>query len=112
MRVVIAFVLAILWFPSATWAQTPPPDAVARCRSITNTVAQFSCFHRLNEKLRQAAEESKAAPAAAATQAPIAPPGEAVPSCARVTNPQQRLSCYDTKWPPPIPPASTLPINN
>jgi hypothetical protein len=111
-------VLATLWSSGTAVAQAPPPDEVARCRSISDTTAQFACFHRLNEKMKRAAEAgSTGAAAAPATPAAAAPPAsgmaaaESTPACAHLSNPQARLSCYDKKWPPPSP-VPTPPINN
>jgi hypothetical protein len=111
-------VLAALSSSGAAVAQAPPPDEVARCRSISETTAQFACFHRLNEKMKRAAEASSTAAAAAPT-APVAAASpasgiaatESTPVCAHMSNPQARLSCYDKKWPPPSP-VPMPPINN
>lgn len=117
------------WLSAAVHAQTPPPEAIARCRAMDLT-AQWGCFKALNEKMQQATKSDSTAPATA----PVAPPpnplpsmpssnatassapigtaaAKAVPSCASLLNPQQRLSCYDAKFPPPNLPIGPA-INN
>lgn len=130
MRATIVVVLLALWSPAGASVQTPPPDEIAKCRSIADTNAQFACFHRLNARMKRLKEEAPAALAPAnppppagqvvpdAPAAANAPPAstaaaESIPACASLSNPQKRLSCYDNKWPPP-PAASvpTLPLNN
>jgi hypothetical protein len=130
MRATIALILLALWSSAGAWAQTPPSEEVAKCRSIAETNAQFTCFHRLNEKMKRAKEEtpaalaptnqapstSRAAPhasAAANAQSSGTAAAESIPACASLSNPQKRLSCYDSKWPPPpAPPVPPLLMNN
>jgi len=127
-RGTLTLILSALWSSAGAWAQTPSPDEVAKCRSIAETTAQFACFHRLNEKLKRAVQETPAAaapvnaapspgPVAPSAPAPASPPAPAaaasIPVCAGLPNPQRRLSCYDNKWPPaPAAPTPPLPMNN
>jgi len=118
MRTAVVFVVIASWFLGTALAQMPPPEEVARCRAM-DLAAQFPCFNALNEKMKQAAKSSPAAPAASSlSPAPVAPSGtvaaEGAPVCAGLSNPQKRLSCYDAKFPPPPPPAraSAPAINN
>jgi hypothetical protein len=116
MRTAIAFVIIAFWSGGTASAQMPPPDEVARCRSM-DSVAQWVCFKALNDKITRAAKSNSAAPSLnpAALSAPSGMvAAEAAPVCASLSNPQKRLSCYDAKFPPsPMPaPVSVPPINN
>jgi hypothetical protein len=124
----LALVLAVVAFswPGAARAQRPSPDEVAKCRSITDPADQFACFNRLNKELKRAAKQSSSPTAVPALPSPepsatvpapapapkVVTPAEEVPACANLANPQKRLSCYDSKWPPPVAPTPSLPMNN
>jgi hypothetical protein len=130
MRAAIVLIHLTVWSSVGAWAQTPPSDEVAKCRSIAETNAQFACFRRLNEKMKRAKEVTPAAvapanqapstsqaapdaPAAANVQTSGTAAAESIPACASLSNPQKRLSCYDSKWPPPpAPPVPPLLMNN
>jgi len=119
MRTAMVFVVIAYCFPGAAYAQAPPSNEVAWCRSM-DSAAQWACFKALNEKMKQAVKPNSAVPAApspnpaapAASSGMVAVPG--APACASLSNAQKRLLCYDAKFPPPPMPApvSALTISN
>jgi hypothetical protein len=60
----IAIALALLIPSFESYAQTPPPSEVAKCRSIQDSARQWACFNALNARMKQQPKPAPAAPAA------------------------------------------------